>query len=393
MKAFNFSQLLLAACLVSLPAFAGVGNDSGNGGGGIVCMQPNGSKTVTLLDLAEAFQNPQLTLKRSNAPLAQQLENALQKYAAVESDFVELMRNELNYLKTNTVLVKGAQRLPPPSDTQINNLEQPRNCFLEGVANYDDKLGKLFIDEELEQLLPETDKAALRFHEAWYRVQRMKMSPTGNSKGAREVTGYVFAQQPLEATPAYLGVENAITQCVSEDSKYQFYVIPQAQGYELLFARINGIEMGERTSMLIPGNANVAGRLSVNGDVQDALAEGFALMRRNTNNEDKAKGGSGTALLSQKQIFGVVKSKYGPSMKILVTSSDWASNEGDSKVNEISRNGFTADGHVARWSFKKATAYENISNFISMQTAGSNIFKTQHYSNDLNSRFNCSSTK
>jgi hypothetical protein len=389
MKAFNLSKIVATVCLLSTSAFAAVGNDSGNGGGGIVCLQPNGTKTVTLLDLTEASSNPQLTLKRSNTPWEQQLENALQKYAAVHSDYVELMRNELSYIENNTIKVKGAQRLPPPADTQISNLDQPRNCFLEGVANYDDVKGKLYIDEELEQLLPETDKAALRFHEAWYKVQRSKMSATGNSKGAREATGYVFAQQPLDSIPANLGVENAISQCVSEDSRYQFFVIPQSQGYELLFARISGIVMGERTSMIVPSNENVAGRLAVEGDVQGALAEGFSMIKRSITKAEKASGSSGTSVLSQKHIFGVVKSKYGPSLKILVTSSDWASNEGDTKVSEISANGFSGSGYETSWNFKKASTYENLSNYISVQTAGTNIFQSKHYSNGVNSRFNC----
>ena len=80
-------------------------------------------------------------------------------------------------------------------------------------------------------------------------------------------------------------------------------------------------------------------------------------------------------------------------MKILVASSDWASNEGDAKVSEISKNGFTESGSVFRWSFKRATAYENLSNFIAVQTAGSNIFQSKHYSNGVNSRFNCARTR
>lgn len=392
MKPINLSKLsLIFTLLISIVPTSHAGNDSGNGGGGIVCLNANGKSSVELLDLVEAAKNPRLTIQRSSTPWPQQLENALQKYAAVHQDYVTLMREELASMDKNTVKLAADKRLPPPSDTQITELNEPRNCFIEGVANYNDLQGKLYLDTKLENLMSETDRAALRFHEAWYRVQRTKMTPTNNSKIAREVTGHVFASEPLVFTPAHIGIKNAISECISEDQNYIFYVIPQNNftSSELLFTRIKGLDIGERTSILVSSNKKVPGQIKVNGDIMDSLTEGFIETSRDALKAERADGTAGTVHLQAKSIAVTVKTKYGASLNILLTTSDWASNRSKEHLDNILRYGYQQTDWAIGWALKNATVYENVSNYIALQVAGANLSRYSKGKNEYNSRFVC----
>lgn len=75
-------------------------------------------------------------------------------------------------------------------------LVSPKTCTggivtFEQLANYTDE-GQLFIDEEIWNSLPTTDKAALYIHEAVYSYLR-KEDKVITSKRARQITGYAFA--------------------------------------------------------------------------------------------------------------------------------------------------------------------------------------------------------
>jgi hypothetical protein len=378
-------KLVTLALVLSFSNVYAAGGDSGNGGGGIVCLNANGERTVKLLDLREAEKNPALTIARSNKPWALQLEAALQKYSAVNADYVKLMRAELSYMADNTIM-EDALRLPPPNDTRITDLNEPRNCFLEGVANYDDLTGKLSIDSELEALMSETDRAALRFHEAWYRVQRVKMSPTDNSLVARKVTGMVFAQEPLKVVPVNQGAENAISTCTSEDSKYSFHVVPKADGeVELMFTRVSGINLGERTAVIINRDSR-----NMDGDILNSLSEGFKpVTRASSKDERKNRAGSGIDVLAQKSVYVSAKASLSAPMHLLISTSDLISNLGDAHMEQFTRVGHTGGGYAWSWKVKKPTVYENVGNYIALKVGTANITQSTHYSNKFNSRFIC----
>jgi len=377
-------KLVTLALVLSFSNVYAAGGDSGNGGGGIVCLNANGERTVKLLDLREAEKNPALTITRSNKPWAAQLEAALQKYSAVNADYVKLMRAELKYMASNTIL-EDSLRLPPPNDTRITDLNEPRNCFLEGVENYDDVTGKLSIDAELEALMSETDRAALRFHEAWYRVQRVKMSPTDNSLVARKVTGAVFAQEELKVIPVNQGAEKAISTCTSEDAKFSFHIVPlNDEKIELMFTRVNGINLGERTAVVISPTSK-----NMDGDMLDSLSEGLITKTRASTKVDRKNGaGSGLDILAQRSVYTTATSSLSAPLKMLISTSDLISNKGAEHMEQFTRIGHT-DGRSLIWSLKAPTTYENVGNYIALKVGANNIGLDSHYSNEFNSRFTC----
>lgn len=387
MKNLNKSSMLFM--LLAFSAFAGESTGGGNGGGGILCLNSAGEKTVRLLDLREAERSG-LRILRTNIHFSLQLENALQKYGQIHKDYVALMRTELKYMEENTVFV-GEKRLPPPSDTRLSILEEPRNCFLEGVANYNDQEGKLYLDSELDALMPETDRAALRFHEAWYRVQRQHMSPTDNSQMARKVTGAVFANEALNVVDPEEGIENAVSICRSEDDKYTFYVIPGDSGaIEILFKKINGVTQGERAAIIVEGDVT---KMKIDKDFMNSLSEGLVTSTHPTTKKEKVFGSSGISLLSQGSLFASTATTYGAPMQILIATSDWISNESEETLESISRYGFKETDWAMSWKVKKPMTYENYSNYISINTANTNIFTNPNYSNGINSRFVCQKIK
>jgi|GEM_PF-3551199 len=377
-------KLVTLALVLSFSNVYARGGDSGNGGGGIVCLNANGERTVKLLDLREAEKNPALTITRSNKPWGVQLEAALQKYSAVNADYVKLMRAELKYMAANTIM-EDALRLPPPNDTRITDLNEPRNCFLEGVANYDDVTGKLSIDAELEALMSETDRAALRFHEAWYRVQRVNMSPTDNSLVARKVTGTVFAQEPLKVIPVNQGAENAVSTCTSEDAKYSFHIIPMDGQVELLFTRVNGINLGERTAVIVSNTTR-----SLDGDMLGSLSEGLkSVTRESSKAERKNRAGSGLDVLAQNSVYVNAKASLSAPLHLFIASSDIISNQGAAHMEKFTRVGHSGSEYVWSWKVKKPTVYENVGNTIALKIGSANVAANAHYSTEFNSRFTC----
>ncbi len=377
-------KLVTLALVLSFSNVYAAGGDSGNGGGGIVCLNANGERTVKLLDLREAEKNPGLTITRSNKPWAAQLEAALQKYSAVNADYVKLMRAELKYMASNTIM-EDSLRLPPPNDTRITDLNEPRNCFLEGVANYDDVTGKLSIDAELEALMSETDRAALRFHEAWYRVQRVNMSPTDNSLVARKVTGAVFAQEPLKVIPVNQGAENAVSTCTSEDAKYSFHIVPTDDKIELMFTRVNGINLGERTAVIVSSSSR-----TLQGDMLGSLSEGLkAVIRESSKDERKNRAGSGLDILAQNSVYVNAKGSLSAPLHLFISTSDIISNQGASHLDQFTRVGHSGSEYVWSWKVKKPSVYENVGNYIALRIGAANVAANAHYSNEFNSRFTC----
>lgn len=388
---FKYLSLLVLIPLSVTSALAGAGG--GNGGGGIVCIEASGKRSVKLLDLREAEKNTALTIKRSSAPWKEQLEEALLKYAEVQPDLVKLIRAELAYIENNTVLVRD-RRLPPPTDTQISDLDEPRNCFLEGVADYNDKEVKLHLDPELDALMPETDRAALRFHEAWYRVQRSKLTPTANSKVARLVTGMVFAQESLESSNELEGADQAVAECSSVDNKYSFFVIPKgAEGTEILFSKISGLKSHERTAITI--NGAVQGDVQIlEGKAMKSLENGYLPMMRPLTKQEKNRGGAGVFPVNGSNLYFKVKTKYGAPMKLLISSMDLGSNEPQEAMEDFVNNGFK-DGWAYSWGlpFKKGMTHEHYSNRIALFQGNNQIFKGSSYAQDYNSRFSCKNLK
>jgi len=239
-------SLMLLGLFIPLLSYAQAGDTKGNGGGAIVCADKDGSiLSAKLLDLREG-EKAGLSIVRSDEPREQQLERAFQKFAAIHPDQVTVMRNVLD---TVTVIpLKNGERLPPPTDTNLRMLDEPRNCSLEGVANFDDVEGTLSIDPEIYEKMSPTDQAALYFHEALYRAQRIGPFRVDNSVAARKTTAVTFSSEPYRAVPADFGLEKATSVCASGDGRYELYVVPLSDSkIRVQFTRLNGQALPEQT--------------------------------------------------------------------------------------------------------------------------------------------------
>ncbi len=250
-RALMFPVLLILLATMARSGRAGEGGSGSHGGGAIVCSDGDGKiVSAKLLDLREA-EKQGMTIPRSDEPAEVQLERALAKLHETHAVLATKMRQVLRTMKI--VLIPAGERLPPPTDTNIRVLKEPRNCSLEGVAAFDDKTEELSIDGEIEAAMSRTDLAALYFHEAVYRVYRQSYAQTRNSLKARKLTGTIFSDAPLVFEKQYAGEEAAISFCETKDKETMFHVIPQADGsHRIQFIQIRGTWPTEKTYFDIP---------------------------------------------------------------------------------------------------------------------------------------------
>jgi len=255
----KFFTLILLGTTLSLHSFAG--DKEGNGGGSIVCANSDGTlSSAKLLDLRDA-EKKDLTIVRSEIPKEIQLERALRKLWTSAPDLEAKMRIILNTLDSKTVPLASGKRLAPPTDTDLKQLDEPRNCSLEGVANYDDFTDTLTVDPIIVEKMSQTDQAALKFHEALYKVWRKGSTLVSDSVQVRNLTGRVFASQPLIVISPTVGVERASYLCENQDNR--FFVIPDKNGrVRLQFTKIDAQEMMERTYVDVQHSEQFSSRLS-----------------------------------------------------------------------------------------------------------------------------------
>lgn len=373
---------ILLLTLLTLSSTVIAGDEKGNGGGAIVCHNGGGISSAQLLDLREAEKAKRNTLRitRSNAPYKEQLEAALAKYASVNPSVVELMREELLLLETENRLVEleDGKRLPPPTDTEISLLDEPRNCNLEGVARFNDDTEKLEIDPVIFNAMSETDKAALYFHEALYRVQRIRITKLNDSKVVRKITGKVFADKSLQTTPATTGIEDAISRCESEDGKFEFHIVPSKndKGVELRLTKVDGLEIVEKTTFPIAPKTKLL----------ENAREGFVLNRHRLSKSQSGKyydgfwRGHGTRLFDRNDLYQYAYSENGLPLKIMIAAYDVLSNESDPD------NGGSL---VTAWRAKKPWLYENFHVHAALAVPGKSFHELLYRNEKTNSKLHC----
>src|SRR5690606_10799907 len=108
---------------------------------------------------------------------------------------------------------------------------------------------KLTVDEEVLEAMGQTDLAALEFHEALYKAQRMGIAKPNNSVSARFITGAIFSNLPV--LPSYKaptdGIENATYKCASKGGDVA-YIVPTAIGkYNIQVVSVLGERVFDKT--------------------------------------------------------------------------------------------------------------------------------------------------
>jgi hypothetical protein len=202
--------LMLAALwiLTTNLAFASSGGVDGGGGKGVVCRNKSGKITsAEALDLYEGRVMWGLNIKKSTAPMEQQIQHAL----AVIPETSRLL------IESRADIILKKMRLTPPG-TQLLPVEDsfevllPRGCAGEQLANYyNDNL--ILISGDIWAQLSQTDRAALILHEAVYAVNRMAQA--SDSRQSRHVVANIFADGTQWVDVRDQLPEDALT-CISD---------------------------------------------------------------------------------------------------------------------------------------------------------------------------------
>lgn len=341
--------------LLSITSFA---SEKGNGGGSIVCMENSSISKAKLLDLREAELRGLLVDYSSDLSVEQLLEQALKKYSQLYPDIAKKIKQELSNILYGNVIYPSQERLPPPSDTGLKFLSEPINCFLEGVARYDDQRNILELNEDIYSNFSNTDKAALLFHEAMYRVQRLEFGHTKTSKEVRYITGALFAKNLLTFELAKENIDTAHSVCVSEDNSTEFYILYnlEQQRQEIHFTKVKGHRLVEKMILIDKTHS-----LKNEKRLQSGLVESKSskLSKKDWAPYKRRSGKDYGTLFVEDWIF-IAKSsaKYGLSLTFELSTVDVLSNKNHGEIFNNTRD--------TKWFFDKPNLYSNERTQISL---------------------------
>lgn len=215
---------LIASLFLSSSVFAGPrGTKEGGGGGGLVCLTPQGT-TVELLDIAEARErgaqfspdpkpspsiSPDVMLMRALEGAHTSLNNFVNYYqSANERDQLAAALPMIPVGLGNLHRITSGPRLAPPTDAAIQNI--PENCNFVGIASYDDAAGTLNLDERYFYQLSPKQQAALFVHETLWWLSRRLQTETSQTPGIH------FKDLAINPSPLYMPV--------SDDTDQQFAI-------------------------------------------------------------------------------------------------------------------------------------------------------------------------
>ena len=338
----------LIAVLLSLTSVAYAGHGEGNGGGAIVCADGKGEITsAKLLDLWEMEQKYPGSIERSEDAKEIQLEravNRLRNYDGALAEKVERVLATLDQKKITHLASEGM--LAPPNDTMIKFLKSPRNCPLTGAAIYNDQEDTLTIDSEVLGKMSETDLAALDFHEALYKVQRIDIAKSSNSVSARLITGGIFSNLPnlpgwVNATE---GAENATYRCDSVAGDL-IYIHPVNKSESLVqVVQIFGSRMFDKTIFKVDANNSKF-------KMETRLSSGFERWKRTEIPSDKI------GMDLSPYAVGLTSQTYGPSLYLTLSTYD-----------ELEYEDCVGKKTCNHWVSKKKTRFFNAGVYITADT-------------------------
>lgn len=203
--------LMLFWGLKSVAQEASMGNGTSGGGAAYVCRNPKNGKVIgtpTLYDtyaaandslrgriLIQSSAEPEVLVQQALSRLSQRLSKATmtpEQSQAFEHGY-SLIRRSLNLVERDWLPLTDATSLPFRPD--FNPKFQPRkkiNCQLETVAHYYDSEALLRVDMEIYNRLSNVDKAALKWHEAVYKLDRV-FYDASTSELTRNLVGELFS--------------------------------------------------------------------------------------------------------------------------------------------------------------------------------------------------------
>lgn len=228
-------RFLILVLMASSTAYAG---NSGGGGKGVVCRNPDGSvKSVEILDLWEGRELHNeipimvtgdlatdvlmgLNHLKTSWPLSiQETDGPEGKVTCDGQDCVikELQQYAQPFLAaTDPRLVRLRGVKLEPTNDAVESVE-PRDCGIEQIVNYQPTGGQVMIDQDLYDKMDALNKAALIVHEAYYQFLKYYAAES-NSLRVRRAVSYVFNGKDLVSLPQ-IPFKKGLIICHSVDPK------------------------------------------------------------------------------------------------------------------------------------------------------------------------------
>ncbi len=244
----SFNFLLSAVSLGSVTDAALDGGHESNSGGAFVCRDGNGGvQSVKLLDLFEGENLYSLVPMQSKATVAQLLEDALAKVqrasdplvtSALGSPLSQALRPLLLKIQNEGISLPIGVGIAPPNDMEHELTME--GCPLEGAISWNDKTNKIYKNMRIISKMDNVSKAALYFHEAFYRLLRDKGGES-TAVRTRKVTASVFSDAQL--IPIGQGLPTQNVELCRSNNEIAYYRYNEAGKiyYQLIVAGLQPI--------------------------------------------------------------------------------------------------------------------------------------------------------
>ncbi len=187
---------------MALTTHAGSSGSGSHGGIGVVCRDSNGITSAELLDLFEArSESPFYEFSSEKGSVEENIQAVFEKLSqnqingAIGDIMVETIQKGLSFVKRDfTPLAKDVGLVLDLSDSLPLTMKKNNpgeDCAFKQIANYETN-GKLNVDMEIYNKLSHSHQAALKIHEALYKVVRQSKDIV-TTKQIRKLVGAVFS--------------------------------------------------------------------------------------------------------------------------------------------------------------------------------------------------------
>jgi hypothetical protein len=170
------------------------GGQGGNGGGGLVCRNELGEiKSIQMFDLYEGRSRYQFTGEALSGKTSEEI---LEKAYARVRDYGDSLAAKIEaaekLFQANIVFTD----MPLDESPDANKVMIEKGCRYEQIVTWDDRVLKVFVNQELYNALDVVGRAALSLHEAVYWVAR-NYSKQSYSDDTREFVARVFFNEKI----------------------------------------------------------------------------------------------------------------------------------------------------------------------------------------------------
>jgi hypothetical protein len=285
----NRSYLLIAAFIVTVVSnlAGGIGGLDGSGGKVHICRSWFLPDTAELFDFYEGRKQHGFMVILNDEPVAVQVSEAIKRLGMGRGpEFTEQLQKMANFVLASKGPSMDQVGLMPVDDSKHIILPE-EGCEFEQVANYT-KNNQILINQEIWDLLDNTNKAGLIVHEALYKILRTYGAT--DSVRVRFAVAMAFAQ--INTKELFADVPQDALSCHSvKDSNGSFYPGTSFYAFNdtngnlmLYFNYIDGQLMLSR-AQASPGKRSVAELLN-----QDIQQQTITWSNLSTNSYDRMAG-------------------------------------------------------------------------------------------------------